>query len=136
MTPHIHIEIEPFTSCVITLVQYISISFWYSDVFYTGQVLEVVRNGKNSIFWLILLNLSANKPPFNQYYPKSVPNPDSLMISKPKNIKMLVLAKISFLTVIPILQCKSVALKCTGGEDFGPKIFFKINCCHMFQSLI
>ena len=54
----------------------ISISVWYSDVLYSSQVLEVVRNGKNSIFLLILLNLSPNKSPSNQYYPKSVPNPD------------------------------------------------------------
>ena len=61
-----------------------SISFWYSDVLYTSQVLKVVRNGKNSIFLLILLNLSPNKSPFNQYYPKSVPNPGILIILIPK----------------------------------------------------
>ena len=80
----------------------VSISFWYSDVLYTIQVLEVVRNGKNSIFLLILLNLSPNKSPFNQYYPKSVPNPDILIILLPKNDKIVVLAKILFLTIFPI----------------------------------
>ena len=34
-------------------LHHISISFWYSDVLYTSQVLEVVRNSKNSIFLLI-----------------------------------------------------------------------------------
>ena len=57
---------------------------------------EVVRNGKNSIFLLILLNLSPNKSPFNQYYPKSVPNPDILIILLPKNDKIVVLAEILF----------------------------------------
>ena len=47
------------------------LSFGYFDVLYTSKVLEVVRNGKNSIFLLILLNLSPNKYPFNQYYTKS-----------------------------------------------------------------
>ena len=39
-----------------------SISFWYSDVLYTSEVLEIVRNGKTSIFLLILLNFSAAEP--------------------------------------------------------------------------
>ena len=63
-------------------------------------MLEVVRNGKNSIFWLILLNLSPYKSLFN--IPKSVPNPDISIISIPQNDKMLMLAKISFLTIFPI----------------------------------
>ena len=29
--------------------------------------------------------MSPNKSPFNQYYPKSVPNPDILIILQPKN---------------------------------------------------
>ena len=33
----------------------------------------------------ICLNLSPNKSSFNQYYPKSVPNPDILIILQPKN---------------------------------------------------
>ena len=69
---------------------------------YTSQLLEVVRNGKHSICFLILLNLSPNKSPFIQNYPKSVPNPDILIISLLKNDKILVLAKISFLTIFPI----------------------------------
>ena len=79
-----------------------SILFWYSDVPYTSQVLEVVRNGKHSIFVLILLNLSPIKSSFNQYYPKTVPNPDILIILLPKNDKIVVLAKILFLTIFPI----------------------------------
>ena len=67
----------------------------------TRQVLEVVRNGKNSISLLILLNLSHNKSPINQYYPKSVPNPDILFILLPKNDKIVVLVKILFLTIFP-----------------------------------
>ena len=69
---------------------------------YTSQVLEVVRNGKNSIFLPILFNLSPNKSPFNQYYPNSVPNPDILIISIAKNDKIVVVAKILFLTIFPI----------------------------------
>ena len=49
-------------------------------------MLEVIRNGKNSMFLLILLNLRPKKSPFSPYYPKSVLNPE-------------VLAKISFLTI-------------------------------------
>ena len=79
-----------------------SISFWYSGVLYTSQVLEVVRNGKNSIFVLILLNLSPNKSSFKQYYPKSLPNSDILIILLPQNDKIVVLAKILFLTIFPI----------------------------------
>ena len=69
---------------------------------YISQVLEVVRNGKHSILLLILLNLSPNKSQFNQYYPKSVPNPDILIILLPQNDKIVVLAKILFLTIFPI----------------------------------
>ena len=36
-------------------LHHISISFWYSDVLCTSQMLEVVRNGKNSICLPILL---------------------------------------------------------------------------------
>ena len=81
----------------------ISISFWYLNVLYTSQVLEVVRNGKNIIFLLILLNLSSHKSPFTQYQPKSVPNPDILIILLPKNDTIVVLAKILFLTIFTIL---------------------------------
>ena len=60
-------------------------------------MLDVVRNCKNSIFLPILLNLSPYKSPFNQYYPKSVPNPDILIILLPKKLdKIVVLAKILF----------------------------------------
>ena len=72
------------------------------DKIYTSQVLEVVTNRKNSIFLLILLNLGPNKSPFNQYYPKSVPNPDILIILLPENDKIVVLPKILFLTIFPI----------------------------------
>ena len=74
---------------------YIYLFFWYLDVLYTSQVFEVVRNGKNSIFLLILLNWSPNKSSFNENYPTSVPS-RVLIISLSKNDKMLVLAKISF----------------------------------------
>ena len=40
---------------------------------------------KKNIFLLILLNLSPNKSLFNQYYPKSVANPESIIISLLKN---------------------------------------------------
>ena len=69
---------------------------------YTSQVLEAARNGKDSIFLLILLNLNPNKSTFNQYYSKSVPNPDIVIILLPKNEKIVVLAKILFLTIFPI----------------------------------
>ena len=69
---------------------------------YTSQVLEDVKNGKKSIFLLILLNLSPNKSTFNQYYPKSVPNPDILIILLPKNDKIMVLVKILFFTIFLI----------------------------------
>ena len=59
---------------------------------YTSEVLEVVRNGQNSIFLLILLNLSPNKSPFNQYFPKSVPNPDIMIILLLKTDKIVLLA--------------------------------------------
>ena len=77
----------------------VSIYVWYSDALYTSQVLEVVRNGKHSIFLPILLNLSPNKSPFNQYYPKSVPHPDILIILLSKNDKIDVLVKILLLTI-------------------------------------
>ena len=57
---------------------------------------------KNSIFLLILLILSPNKSPFNQYYPKSVANPGILIILLPKNDKIVVLAEILFLTIFPV----------------------------------
>ena len=98
-------------------------------------MLEVVRNGKNSILLLILLNLSPSKSPFNQYYPKTVPNPDILIILLPQNNKIVVLAKILFLLIFLSKQCKSVTLKCMGGADFRPRIFFKHGCHHMFKSL-
>ena len=81
-----------------------------SNVLYTKQVLEV-RKGKNNTFLLILLNLSPYKSPFNQYYPKSVPNPDILIISLPKNDKMLGLAKTSFLTILPIFAMEISYIK-------------------------
>ena len=50
---------------------------------------------KTSIFFcsflLVLLNLSYNKSPFNQYYHKSVPSSAILIISLPNNDKMPVL---------------------------------------------
>ena len=94
-------------------------------------MLEVVRNGKHSIFLLILLNLSPNRSPFKQYYSKPIPNLVILIILLPKNDKIIVLAKILFLTIFPI----SVTLKCVGGADFRPPIFFKLDCHHMFESL-
>ena len=62
-------------------------------------MLEVVRNDKNSIFLHTLLNLSLTKSPLIQYYPKSVPSTDILIILLPQNDKVLVLAKILFLTI-------------------------------------
>ena len=67
-----------------------------------SKVLEVIRKGKNSIRLLILLNMSRNKSPFNQYNPKSVFNPDILIILLSKNDKIVGLAKILFLTIFPI----------------------------------
>ena len=64
--------------------------------------LEVVRNGKNNIFLLILLNVSPHKSTFKQYYPKSVPNPYSLVIVLPKNDKVVVLAKFLLFNIFPI----------------------------------
>ena len=65
-------------------------------------MLEVIKNGKNSIFVLILLNLSPYLSPFEQYYPKSEPSQDSLIISLTKDDRMLALAKITFLAIFPI----------------------------------
>ena len=63
--------------------------------------IESCQKWQNSIFLPILLNLRLNKSPFNQYFPKSVPNPDVFYHFPTKNDKMLVLAKISFLTIFP-----------------------------------
>ena len=42
-TPHIHTEIEPFTSCVITLVQYSTISTdTYIDILFHESEVGVV----------------------------------------------------------------------------------------------
>ena len=82
-------------------------------------------------FLLILMNLSSNKSPFNQYYPKSVPNPDILIILLPKNDKIVVLANILFLTIFPINVNQ---LHSNGGADFRPRIFFKPDCHYMFKS--
>ena len=57
---------------------------------------------KQNIFLLILLNLSPNKSPFNQYYPVSVSNPDILIILLPQNDKIVMLAKDLFLTIFLI----------------------------------
>ena len=57
---------------------------------------------KKRIFLSILLNRIPNKSLFNQYYPKSVPNPDILIILLPKNDKIVLQAKILFLTIFPI----------------------------------
>ena len=46
---------------------------------------------KIAYFLLILLNLSPNKSPFNQYYPKSVPDSAILIILLSKNDKIVVL---------------------------------------------
>ena len=69
---------------------------------YISQVLEVFKNGTNSIDLLILLNLNPNKSLLNQYYPKQVPNPDILTILLPQKDKIVVLAKILFLNIFPI----------------------------------
>ena len=90
---------------------------------------------KNSILYDRGGNLSPNKSPFNKHYPKSVPNPDILIILLPQNDKIVVLAKILFLAIFLSKQCKSVTLKCIGGADFRPRIFFKLDCHHMFKSL-
>ena len=113
----------------------ISISFWYSDVLYTSQVLDVARNGKNSIFLPILLNLNPNKSLVSQYYPKSVPNPDILIIWLPKNNKIVVLAKILFWLFFLSKQCTLVTLKCIGRAEIRPRIFFQLDCHHMFMFL-
>ena len=95
-------------------------------------MLQVIRNGKNSMFFLlILLNLSPNKFPFSQYYSKSVPNPDILIILLPKN-KIVVLAKILFLTIFSIY----LLLKCIGGADFDLGYFSNwIAICLLFCNL-
>ena len=48
--------------------------------------------------------MSPNKSPFNQYYLKSVPNPDILIILLSKNDKIVVLAKILYLIIFPYLS--------------------------------
>ena len=57
------------------------------------------------LIWVLII------PPFNQYYPKLVPNPDILIISLPQNDKMLVLAKISFLTIFHIFTMEISNIK-------------------------
>ena len=75
----------------------IGISSWYSGMLYASQVLEVARNGISCIFSLISLNMRPNKPLRHTYYPKSVPNPVTSIISLPQNDTILVPAKILFL---------------------------------------
>ena len=58
-----------------------------------------------SLYWI------RNKFPFNQCYPNSVVNPDILIISLPKNDKMLVLAKISFSIMFPIFAMETDYIK-------------------------
>ena len=49
-----------------------------------------------------------------------------------KNDKRVVLAKILFLTIVPIYG----TLKSIGGADFQPQIFFKLDCHHMYVFVI
>ena len=91
-------------------------------------MLEVVRNGKCRP---TVLNLRSNKSQFNSYYPKLLPNPDSLIIFLSKKDKILVMAKNSFFHLVFIpLQWKSVTLKCTVGTNFRTRICFKLDCSH------
>ena len=96
-------------------------------------MLDVVRNGKNSIFLSILLYLRPNKSPFNQYYPKSVPgNPDILIISTPKSHKILVMTKISFLTIFPIFAMENALV----GQTFDLGYFsnlMQVDGHHVFS---
>ena len=64
-----------------------------------------------------------------------LPEINTQIISLPKNDKMLVLAKFSFLTIFLSLQWKSVTLKCTGGADFQPRMIFNHDCRHIYSSL-
>ena len=70
-------------------------------------MLEVVRNGKNSI-----LKVSPNKSPFNQYYPKSVPNsvpnPDTLIILLLKNEKIGLKSRDVLPATIPPLSSNGI----------------------------
>ena len=73
---------------------------------------------------------------FNQYYHKSVPNPDTWIISLPKMIQcwwwLKLVAKISFLTIFPTFPMETI---CISGTDYRRLLFFKLDCHHMFQSL-
>ena len=61
--------------------------------------------------FLIFLNSSSYKSPLEEYYPKPVPNPDSLIIALRKNGKMLVLTKILFLAISPIFAMEISYIK-------------------------
>ena len=61
----------------------------------------------------MLLNWRPTKSPFNPHYIKSVPNPNNLIISPHNNDKILVLAKMEFLTIFSYLSNGTVTLKWT-----------------------
>ena len=118
---------------LLTWWRHISISFWYSDVLYTSQVLEIVsQKWQKQRVLFILLNLKSDKSSSNPHYHKLVPNPVISIISLSKNDRILVLTKVEFLIIFHILPWKSVTLKCTGGVDFWSRIFFKLGWHHMF----
>ena len=66
----------------------------------------------------IWLNSSSYKSPFKQYYSKPVLNPNSSIISLPKNDKMLVLAKISFFTIFPIFAMEIALVEHTLDPEY------------------
>ena len=93
-------------------LHHISISFLVFGCALYKPSIGSCQKWQNSIVLLILLNLNPNKSPFNQHYHKPVPNPDILIISLPKNDKMLMLAKISFfLTIFPIFSMEISYIK-------------------------
>ena len=66
------------------------------------QVLEVVRNGKIGVFYPFYKKSGQISPCKMNMIPKNASNPDTIIIPLPKNDRMLVLVKISFLAIICI----------------------------------
>ena len=72
--------------------------------------------------------MSPNKSKFDQYYPKS----DSLIISLPKNNKLLVLAQILFLTIFPTFAMGINYIKMHWWRRLSTPDIFKLDYRHMF----
>lgn len=90
----------------LTNLQHISISLWYSGVLYASQVLKVV---KNDLFWFISTTFRQYKSMVGLNNPKQTPIPKTLVIRKYKNINILILERLLFLTFFP---CIAMQINC------------------------